>query len=121
MTPFTLPYPPSANRIWRNTPQGTKKSAAYRSWLAEAVGMMRLQRPAKVLGKYVLSIVVTRPDKRQRDLDNLAKPISDALKLGGIIEDDHLCDTLILAWADEAPVKGGAVSVHVRSHQRWEP
>jgi len=117
MNPFTLPYPPSANRLWRNVPgKGTLKSAAYRAWLSEALQSLLVQRPARVSGPYVLSVVLRAPDRRLRDLDNTIKPLNDALKQAGIIEDDHLCRTIILAWSDLPPVKGGEVSIHLRAH-----
>jgi len=35
------------------------------------------------------------PDRRRRDLDNLQKPLLDALEKAGIYEDDSLIDLLV--------------------------
>ena len=48
-----------------------------------------------------MRIIVERPDKRKRDLDNVIKALSDALVASGIIADDHLCRELSMAWGDK--------------------
>lgn len=104
----SLPYPISANRLWRFVPgqQTPLKSAAYRKWLssarAECIGVRRLKGPFRI------TILATRPDNRARDLDNLAKPVLDALK-GIAFEDDKDCQSLLISWSASAPVKGGAI------------
>ena len=47
-------------------------------------------------------MLVVRPDKRQRDLDNLFKAASDALVGAGILE-DHNCEWLEARWVAEGP------------------
>lgn len=113
MKPLILPYPPSANTIWRAVNGRTIKSLAYRKWLKAGHELITLQKPVKVLGRYKLTIVATRPDNRARDIDNLAKPTSDLLKLAGVIEDDHLCESLFLCWSAEAPRKDATVRVEI--------
>jgi len=95
----TLPYPPSANRLWRNVGGKTLKSEPYREWIDSAAWIVKLACKKTydgkgVRGPYGLTILVNPPDRRKRDIDNLAKPLSDALKAGGAIEDDHLCQEL---------------------------
>lgn len=108
----TLPFPPSANRIWRFVPgQATPlKSEAYRRWLKAAKAECRDLR--RVNGPFMITIVATRPDNRVRDLDNLAKPTLDALK-GIAFEDDSLAQSIWLSWSAGPPVKGGSLSVVV--------
>lgn len=114
MTGFTLslPFPPSANRIWRFVPgQPTPlKSAEYRTWLkaakAECWGARGVQ------GHFHLRIIATAPDRRRRDLDNLCKPVADLLTQAGLIEDDSLAQSIHLEWT-ATPVKGGSVLVTV--------
>jgi Holliday junction resolvase RusA-like endonuclease len=116
MTTLSLPYPPSANRLWRNVPgKGTLKSGHYRLWLTEALATLRAQRAPTLMGPYRLTISAVRPDNRKRDLDNIAKPISDALKDAGVIEGDHLAKSILLMWSDAQPVKGGAITVHLEA------
>jgi Holliday junction resolvase RusA-like endonuclease len=43
-------------------------------------------------------ILLIKPDRRRRDVDNYGKSILDALVLSGVIEDDSLIEKLMLAW-----------------------
>ena len=98
MIELWLPYPPSANNLWRSARGRTYRSRTYTDWLLEAglLAKQCLKEPIK--GPYKLSITAARPDKRKRDLDNLLKPISDLLTSIGAIEDDHLCEMLTARW-----------------------
>lgn len=113
MTTLTLPYPPSANRIWRQYKGRTLKSAVYREWLEVTAHVIAHQRPATVAGKYALTIIATRPDKRARDIDNLVKPISDALAQAGVVLNDSLAERVTVGWSQEGPIPGGAILVIV--------
>lgn len=96
---LTLPFPPSTNNLFVNVRgKGRVKSARYAQWCTEAGWEARRQRAGKVEGPYALYITACRPDARRRDLGNLEKPISDALKTAGIIEDDSLCQKLQMNW-----------------------
>lgn len=111
---LTLPFPPAANNLFINLKRGGRaKSARYSAWCTEAGWEARRQRAGKVAGPYALYITASRPDARRRDLDNLAKPISDALKAAGIIDDDSLCQHLEMRWAGP----GKTVLVNVISTQ----
>jgi len=120
MLTVSLPYPPSANAIWRNVAGKTLKSEPYRKWISAAfanaveqgVGTLRRQ---KIPGRYSLTILADRPDNRHRDLDNLAKPISDLLKTVGAIEDDHLAQRITLAWSNKPPGKGARIWITLES------
>ncbi len=109
-----LPYPPSANRLWRFVPGQPRplKSEAYRAWLkaaqAECVGVRRVNGP------FHITILATRPDRRARDIDNLAKPTLDALK-GIAFEDDALCQSLRISWSASEPIAGGALMATVEA------
>lgn len=111
---LSLPFPPSVNNLYVNVPgKGRIKSPEYRQWLAEAGWLLKAQKPAKVEGAYRLAIIADRPDRRARDLDNLAKAVSDLLKKQGVITDDSHAQTLLLAWSDREPKKPGGVRVTV--------
>jgi crossover junction endodeoxyribonuclease RusA len=113
MTTLTLPWPPSANRLWRNVNGRTIKSETYRNWLVMAGWDLKSQRPSPVKGRYRMTVVAVRPDQRRRDLDNLLKPISDLLKECGVIEDDSLAQSLTAGWSMESPVRDGQVIVSI--------
>jgi Holliday junction resolvase RusA-like endonuclease len=60
--------------------------------------MLKSQRPTPIKGKFEIIIQAERPDKRRRDLDNLAKPTCDLLTLHRVIEDDCLAEKITLQW-----------------------
>ncbi|MGE5500596.1 MAG: RusA family crossover junction endodeoxyribonuclease [Ignavibacteriales bacterium] len=104
-----LPYPPSANRLWRAVNGRQIKSGHYRLWLLEAVTAIRATLPNKGLsGPYRLMIQATAPDRRRRDLDNIIKPVGDALTQAGVVTDDCHCRELNVLWTSGI-VKGGHV------------
>lgn len=91
--------PPSANRLWRFYLGRALKSSEYRAWLDATAWSFRQQaKNRKVEGHYAIRIYAARPDKRRRDLDNLLKPLSDALVAAGIVSDDGHCERLSAEW-----------------------
>jgi crossover junction endodeoxyribonuclease RusA len=116
MITLSLPYPPSANRLWRSVPgKGVLKSAAYRGWLNDAAKWVTIQAGGKfIVGHFAIAIEAERPDRRRRDLDNLAKPTMDALTHSGVITDDSFARRIILCWSDKEPSKPGALHITLR-------
>ncbi|MGV4796151.1 RusA family crossover junction endodeoxyribonuclease [Rhizobium sp. F40D2] len=49
--------------------------------------------------------------KRARDIDNIIKPISDALVKAGVVADDSLAQCVTARWVDD--LQGNAVVVDV--------
>jgi crossover junction endodeoxyribonuclease RusA len=83
---FTLPYPPSANRYWRNYNGRMVVSAeatAYKWAVREITDEIA---PRCLTGKIVVHVLVYRPQKRG-DLDNTLKILFDSLS-GIAYEDD---------------------------------
>jgi crossover junction endodeoxyribonuclease RusA len=74
------------------------KTPRYEAWRKEAAWLIALAKKARTEGPYGLTVLVGRPDKRRRDIDNLLKPISDALKHGGAISDDSECQCIEASW-----------------------
>jgi Holliday junction resolvase RusA-like endonuclease len=64
-------------------------------------------------GDVSVEILIIKPDRRKRDLDNLAKSILDALVLNGVIDDDSLIQKILLAWHSD---NLGGCHVQIRSH-----
>lgn len=98
MIELTLPYPPSANRLWTRTRRGMRKTDKYCDWLRIAGYMALAQKVPGLTGPYKLSICALRPDRRRRDIDNLIKPVSDLLQSVGVIEDDSDCEQVTARW-----------------------
>lgn len=109
---MSLPYPPTMNTYWRNVRGRTLLSAAgraYKAVVAAKVLMLGTRQPMR--GRIVLIIVAFPPDRRRRDLDNLLKPIGDALAGANVFADDEQIDDLRIV---RGPVQtGGAITVTI--------
>lgn len=79
------------------------RSREYVDWISECMAMIKKAGIPAIKGKYKIMIRVARPDKRRRDIDNLAKAASDFLQHAGIIEDDCLCEAIYCKWVNEGP------------------
>lgn len=110
---ITLPYPPSSNAIWRNVEGRTLKSSAYRQWLKEAAWTVLQQRPEPHKGSFRATVLIGRPDRRRRDNHNLTKAILDLLEQTGVIEDDCLAQSVLVAWEWDKLTPGGSVTVFI--------
>lgn len=116
MITVNLPYPPSANRLWRAVRGRQIKSAEYRAWLVEAQAAITQARIcASMPGAYHLEIHATRPDWRARDLDNLIKPLGDAIAAAGLVINDSKAVSIFAVWSPDPPVKGGAITVNLKA------
>lgn len=90
------------------------KTKRYASWREDAVWEIKAARPGRIAGPYRLSIAVQRDwrSKRARDIDNIIKPVSDALVEAGVIKDDSLAEEVSAKWADDLCGYAVVVIVH---------
>lgn len=117
MPTLTLPYPTSANRLWRNWNGLTAKSKEARAFLKEtAVRALQAGVKAPFDGSLWVAIVL-HPKKplrasqrplRSIDLDNACKLALDALN-GIAWQDDRQIDQLTVTRKE--PVPDGALVV----------
>ena len=109
----TLPYPPSINHYWRRVGQQTLISREGRSFrrkvcaLLTGLGRLRPRTGARL----ALVMDAFPPDRRRRDLDNLQKPVLDALEHAGVYDDDSQIDLLVSRRGSPEP--GGRLTVEV--------
>jgi Holliday junction resolvase RusA-like endonuclease len=75
--------------------------------------VLKSQGLVYIPGDVSVEILVIKPDRRRRDLDNMAKSIIDALVLNGVIDDDSLIQKILLAWHSD---NLGGCHVEIRSH-----
>jgi len=124
-----LPWPPSGNHATRHTGAGhysTARHRAYRAAVARAVAVTRasggcdtsrdapcgsVTETVSKRWRLALCAEFRPPDRRRRDLDNLAKVLLDALQHASVYEDDASIDLLVLRRGP--PVVGGSVTVEL--------
>lgn len=115
MIQLDLPYPPSANRLWRAVNGRNIKSAEYRSWLIDAARAVPEHVKGKITGPYRMTLLVDRPDRRRRDLSNLVKPIEDLLQAAGVVRDDCDAQGFGVFWTLDDPREMAGVHVCLQS------
>lgn len=115
MITLDLPWPPTANRYWRNV-QGrmvlSREGRSYREVVDGLWWKLRCEKqPSETLdgGDIWVSIEAYPPDNRRRDLDNILKPLFDAIQYAGAFADDS--QIVKLAAVKREPVQGGMVRV----------
>lgn len=91
---FVLPIPPSVNAIYKRSAQGRMfMTDEGHDWKDEYAMKLRVASKGSVFGtgeKVVCEVRVWWPDKRRRDMNNLAKLTCDTIQEAGLVEDDKL-------------------------------
>jgi len=113
---LAMPYPPSVNSYWRHPTSGplagrhmiSEKGRAYR----EAVRAMFLGRKP-IAGRLNVEIIMSPPDKRKRDVDNIIKATLDSLTHAGVWGDDSQIDRLSVVRSSVRPGGGLQVTVSI--------
>lgn len=103
---LTLPYPPSANTYWRRN--------GHRYFIAPAGVAFRTEVKARcaasgikpLTGHVAMTVTLVPGDRRRRDIDNVLKPLLDALTNGCAWSDDSQVKRLIVAMGDPEPKRG---------------
>jgi len=111
---LTLPFPPSVNSYWRNTPKGVLISASGRSFRANALAaiMEQLRRAPKPITVNVdVSVILYPPTRQRRDLDNYQKALFDSLTHAGIWADDSLISRFTVEWGEVTPKGKSEVTI----------
>jgi crossover junction endodeoxyribonuclease RusA len=104
-TAVKLPWPPSVNAWWNwSKRRGLYVSPAGRAFKALAVAAIQSQRAALPIGvhtgRLAVRLEIYEPDKRKRDIDNLAKAPLDAVTASAAIWlDDSQIDALVIVRA----------------------
>lgn len=117
---FALPhFPIPLSSCFKNVAKnGRADTDRYASWKRETDWAIRRKPNLRgnpgaptIAGTVTVCFSLRRPDKRQRDLDNLLKALGDTLTRNHIIEDDSKIVDLRIRWTGEA--FDGAVMVEI--------
>ncbi|MFA7235766.1 MAG: RusA family crossover junction endodeoxyribonuclease [Phycisphaeraceae bacterium] len=116
---MTLPYPPSVNHYWRHyrghvviSREGRTFRENVRALLAAPGRAGNGPRKPPSGGRIALCMDAFPPDRRRRDLDNIQKPVLDALEHAEMYEDDSQID-LLLTRRGPIDRPHGRLAVHV--------
>lgn len=91
---LTLPFPPSANQLYRSTNKGVRISMRGRAYREEVALCVIRQRAKHMTGRLAVLIEAYMPDRRRHDLDNLLKATLDCMTYSGVYLDDEQIDDL---------------------------
>ena len=107
-----LPYPPSVNTYWNFNGSRrflTPKANQFKAKVFEA--FILSEHKGFKAHRVSLTVHLYPPDKRVRDIDNVAKPLLDALTQAGVFDDDSQVDRLLIVRKEQQ--KGGGCRVVV--------
>ena len=114
---LTLPYPPSLNQLYKITCKPfpkkylSAKGKEYKLKIKEYIAANDLVLKANIPLK--VSITITPPDNRKRDIDNLFKILFDSLTDSQFWEDDSYVRELHVDYAP--PQKPGSLLMHIEA------
>ena len=116
---LTLPFPPSVNSYYRAPNKGaaqgryliSQRGRQYRNEVKVAVVEQLRRLPTPITSDVRVDILVSRPDKRKRDLDNLQKALFDSLTFSRVWKDDSQIVDIRIKWA--GVTKNGSVSIEI--------
>ena len=106
-----LPWPPSANSYWRRNGGRyfiSKRGQDYREYVTKACYIYQGLFDSTM--RLALSINAYPPDKRKRDLYNLAKGVLDSLQHANVFPDDNQIDKLTI---ERMPFYDGKIIVSI--------
>jgi len=111
MVELELPWPPSINHYWRRVGARTLISREGRRFRETVLAILAETSIVPLTEELEMLIVASPPDRRRRDIDNIAKALLDALQHGGVYIDDSQIVDLRIKKAD--PIKSGRTLVQI--------
>ena len=99
-----LPYPPSVNTYWNFNGSRRFLTAKANKFKADVWALFRETGHKGFADARVgLRICLFPPDNRVRDIDNVLKPLIDALTQAGVFEDDGQVDAIMVFRKEKLP------------------
>lgn len=109
---FTAPYPPSVNHYWLTRGRYKFLSDKARAFATNVAKLLPAQTTFFGTSLVSLEIAVYPPDKRKRDIDNILKPILDALAKAGVYTDDSQVHKILIYKCE--PCKNGKIEIKIK-------
>ena len=100
---LTLPYPPTVNHYWGQL--GSKKFLGKKGkeFREEVIIAVYNARQGGLNARLHVEVYLYPPDNRKRDLDNVLKPLLDAMEHAGCYENDSQIDKLCITRREVVP------------------
>jgi len=119
---FWLPFPPSANRLWRSVRGRVITSPEYKAWQLEAGDAATVQGLGRkpVLGSYRLHLELSRVFRSRGDENNRLKSVHDICKTLHLTIDDRYSEGSLVEWADVPHDCLVTLSGKVEFSSQWE-
>lgn len=102
MITYTFNYPPSVNHYWNERVRKIKgKFRVVKTKGQKGHDYMKhvalvCNNHMTLSGRIKVAILAYPPDKRKRDIDNIVKPVLDAMEQAGVYENDSQIDELLV-------------------------
>ena len=109
---YELPYPPTINNYWRHCNGRHFISAKGRKFRNECILSVLEQGRTNTSEAVELEVHIWHPDNRKRDLDNILKPLLDALQHAKVFDDDNQVSRLEITRC--GTIAGGRCLVNVK-------
>jgi crossover junction endodeoxyribonuclease RusA len=115
---FTLPYPPSVNKLWRAYNGRNILSKEGRLY-KQIVSLEFSLQNGFSFGNVPISIKmeIQPPDRRKRDIDNIPKIVLDSLQNAGCFDDDSQIVELHLIKKPSQPRQLGMLELIIEEKQ----
>jgi crossover junction endodeoxyribonuclease RusA len=114
MIELTLPYPPSANRYYRNVAQRTLISREGRAYRMRVCALLAGCFPQPLSGALEVELHLYPPDRRRRDWDNFQKAVWDSLQHAGAFLDDSQIEKAMVEKHEPDGAPRAEVSLQLR-------
>lgn len=112
MVTVLIPFPPSVNSLYRTFRGRVIMSKEGRYWYKLHLPALRRQAPKRPLAcRLHVRLEVSVPDKRRRDIDNLAKVALDCLTKAEVWMDDSQIDELHIKRLPPDPVAPAILAI----------
>ncbi|OHB48034.1 MAG: hypothetical protein A2Y10_08680 [Planctomycetes bacterium GWF2_41_51] len=108
-----LPYPPSVNHYFKRRGKQTFIGADGIMFRRKVCLALMAARVSPMAGMLAMKVRAYPPDRRKRDIDNIQKPLLDALEKGRAFFND--CQIKHLTTVMREPISGGKTIVTIRT------